>query len=165
LSLAALTLGWAIAAGYSGRLYLRFGFRTTILIGMFFVMLGAVSIAVFSGTPSVAIVAISCFVIGFGMGLASTPAVIAAQSSVPWNERGVVTGTGQFARSIGSAVGVAIFGAIANAIFGPAPVAVSALVAGSGAVFAAVVVAGLLVLAAALSMPRTPVAAVEPAPA
>ena len=165
LALAALTIGWPIAAGYSGRLYLRFGFRTTILIGMVFVLLGGVSIAVFAATPSVAIVAVSCFVIGFGMGLASTPAVIAAQSSVPWNERGVVTGTGQFARSIGSAVGVAIFGAIANAIFGPVPVPVSSLVAGSGAVFAAVVVAGLLVLAAALSMPRTPVAVVEPAPA
>ena len=165
LSLAALTLGWPIAAGYSGRLYLRFGFRTTILIGMVFVLLGGVSIAVFAATPSVAIVAVSCFVIGFGMGLASTPSVIAAQSSVPWNERGVVTGTGQFARSIGSAVGVAIFGAIANAIFGPAPVPVPALIAGSGAVFAAVLVAGLLVLAAALSMPRTPVAVAVPAPA
>ena len=163
LALAALTLGWPIAAGYSGRLYLRVGFRTTILIGMAFVLLGAVSIAVFASTPSVVVVAVSCFVMGFGMGLASTPAVIAAQSSVPWNERGVVTGTGQFARSIGSAVGVAVFGAIANAIFGPVPVPVSSLVAGSAAVFAAVVVAGLVTLAAALSMPRTPVA--EPVPA
>jgi hypothetical protein len=37
------------------------------------------------------------------------------QSSVGWDRRGVVTGTNMFARSVGSAVGVAIFGAIANA--------------------------------------------------
>ena len=160
LALAALTLGWPISAGYSGRLYLRFGFRNTMLFGMIFVLLGVASIAVFSATPSVAIVALSCFVIGFGLGLVATPATIAAQASVPWNERGVVTGTGQFARSIGSAVGVAIFGAIANSIFGPAPVPVSALVAGSGAVFVAVVAAGVVTLIAALSMPRTPVAGV-----
>jgi EmrB/QacA subfamily drug resistance transporter len=157
LSLAALTLGWPIAAGYSGRLYLRVGFKNTILIGMVFVLLGTTSIAVFAATPSVIIVAVSCFVIGVGMGLSATPSVIAAQSSVPWNERGVVTGTGQFARSIGSAVGVAIFGAVANSIFGAAPVAVPALIAGSGAVFLAVVCAGVVTLAAALAMPRTPV--------
>jgi len=34
---------------------------------------------------------------------------------VEWDERGVVTATNMFSRSIGSAVGVALFGAIANA--------------------------------------------------
>ena len=45
------------------------------------------------------------------------PSLIADQSPVAWDERGVVTGTNLFARSIGSADGVAIFGALANAIF------------------------------------------------
>ena len=36
------------------------------------------------------------------------------QSVVGWDRRGVVTGTNMFFRSIGSAVGVAVFGAIAN---------------------------------------------------
>ena len=40
---------------------------------------------------------------------------MAAQSSVGWETRGVVTGTNMFARSVGSAVGIAVFGAIANA--------------------------------------------------
>ena len=66
------------------------------------------------------------------------------------------------ARSSGSAVGVAVFGAIANSIFGEAPVGVRSLVAGSGAVFFAVVVAGVVTLAAALAMPRTPIAGAEP---
>jgi hypothetical protein len=40
---------------------------------------------------------------------------VAVQSVVGWERRGVVTGTNMFCRSLGSAVGVAIFGAIANA--------------------------------------------------
>ena len=53
---------------------------------------------------------------GFGFGLVASPAVVAAQSSVTWQHRGVATGTTMFARSVGSAVGVAVFGAIANGI-------------------------------------------------
>ena len=41
--------------------------------------------------------------------------VVVAQSSVDWQHRGVATSTNMFARSMGSAVGVAVFGAIVNA--------------------------------------------------
>jgi hypothetical protein len=41
--------------------------------------------------------------------------MVAAQASVGWSQRGVVTGTNMFARSVGSAVGIAVFGAVANA--------------------------------------------------
>ena len=50
-----------------------------------------------------------------GSGFVASPTLVAAQSSVGWERRGVVTGTNMFARSVGSAVGVAVFGAIANA--------------------------------------------------
>jgi hypothetical protein len=60
-------------------------------------------------------VAATCFVIGFGLGLVASPTLIAAQSAVEWERRGVVTGTNVFARSMGSALGIAVFGAIANA--------------------------------------------------
>ena len=49
------------------------------------------------------------------MGWIASPTLIAAQSAAEWQVRGVVTGTNMFARSMGSAVGVAVFGAIANA--------------------------------------------------
>jgi hypothetical protein len=41
--------------------------------------------------------------------------MVAVQSVVDWQRRGVVTGTNMFCRNLGSAVGVAVFGAIANA--------------------------------------------------
>jgi hypothetical protein len=40
---------------------------------------------------------------------------VAAQSVVDWDRRGVVTATNMFGRSMGSAIGVAVFGALANA--------------------------------------------------
>jgi EmrB/QacA subfamily drug resistance transporter len=173
LALAALTIGWPIAATFSGRFYLRIGFRNTALVGMGFVIIGAVVLASTAHAPSLVIVALSCFVMGLGMGLVATPTLIAAQSSVEWNERGVATGTNMFARSVGSAVGVAIFGAIANAIFASAGGSSSdpdaaAVTSGSSAVFVAVAVAAVLTLLAAVAMPRTPVrpaAGQAPAPA
>ena len=163
LALAALTIGWPIAATFSGRFYLRIGFKNTALVGMAFVIVGAAILAATASTPSIIIVAVSCFVMGLGMGLVATPSLIAAQSSVEWNERGVATGTNMFARSIGSAVGVAIFGAIANSIFvaaggsSSAPDA-AAVTSASVAVFVAVAVAAVLTLLAAVAMPKTPVA-------
>ncbi len=161
LALGALTLGWPLAAGYSGRLYLRIGFKNTGLIGAGLVVLGTLILAVSASTPSVAIVAISCFVVGLGMGLVAVPTLIAAQVSVPWNERGVVTGTNMFARSVGSAIGVAIFGAIANSIFGEGDadsLAPATIISGSAAVFLAVLVVALAAVVAVVVMPRTPVA-------
>jgi len=164
LALAALTLGWPLTASIAGRFYLRIGFKRTTLIGIGIVLVGAAVLAVTASTPSVVVVALSCFVIGAGMGLSAVPSLIAAQSSVEWNERGVVTGTNLFARSIGSAVGVAIFGAIANSIFGKgdaASLSPEVIIAGSTAVFVAVLVVVVGTVLAALSMPPTPIAAHE----
>ena len=158
LALAALTLGWPLAASVSGRWYLRFGFRNTIIVGVFIAILGTLVIATLAWTPSVIVVAIACFVVGLGLGTAVTPAVIVAQSSVPWKERGVVTGTNTFARAVGSAVGVAIFGAVANGVLA-GRTSPAAITAASAAVFAAVVIAAVATFVAALTMPKTPVEA------
>ncbi len=164
LAVAALTIGWPISASLSGRFYLRIGFRNTALVGMAIAVVGAGSLYASSPHPSVAMVAISCFVVGLGLGLVATPTLIAAQSSVGWSERGVVTGTNLFARSIGSSVGVAIFGAIANAIIAGAPGGVhdpSTVEAASGAVFLAVAVCAVLTIVAGLAMPKARVEDVE----
>jgi EmrB/QacA subfamily drug resistance transporter len=163
LALAVLTIGWPIAASQSGRLYLRFGFRTTVLIGMVFVVAGVVLLAATAPTPVLWRVALFCFIIGLGMGLVATPSLIAAQASVAWDERGLVTGTNLFSRSIGSAVGVAIFGAIANAIFlanGTGDPDASTVASASTAVFVSAAVVAVATVVAALLMPRTRLAPV-----
>jgi len=162
LTLAVLTIGWPISATLSGRLYLRIGFRNTVLIGMVFVVGGTAAIAGLAFAPSVVLVALCCLVVGLGLGLVATPGLIVAQASVAWNERGVVTGTNLFARSIGSAVGVAIFGAVGNAVIvgsgssgsGGAVIDPATIERASASVFAAVAITAVATVAAAVAMPR-----------
>jgi len=114
-ALAALTIGWPLAAGLSGRVYLRIGFRDTALIGSIFVITGSVLTALLTDDSQIWAAAAAAFVVGFGFGLAASPTVVAIQSVVGWDRRGVVTAANLFSRSLGSAVGAAVFGAIANA--------------------------------------------------
>ena len=113
-ALAAMTLGWPIAASNAGRLYLTLGFRATMLIGGVVGVVGAATLLLIGPHSSLLVLALPCFVLGIGFGLVVSPSVIAAQSSVTWRDRGVATGSTLFARSVGSAVGVAVFGAIVN---------------------------------------------------
>jgi EmrB/QacA subfamily drug resistance transporter len=129
LALGALTLGWPIAAGLSGKLYTRIGFRSTALIGVAVIVVGSVLTAFLGAGAPFWQVAFAMFVTGAGLGLASSPTVVAVQSVVGWERRGVVTGTNMFSRSIGSAIGAAALGALANAVlihrFANAPAAVA----------------------------------------
>ena len=115
LALACLTIGWPLAATFSGRLYMRIGFRDTALIGSGVIVVGGTLLSRLSAASPVWAVAVACFVLGVGLGLASSPTLVAVQSVVGWDRRGVVTATHMFSRSIGSAVGVAVLGAVANA--------------------------------------------------
>ena len=115
-ALAAMTIGWPIAASYAGRLYLthrlpaddadRRRASTTA---------GSILLLTVDPPAPCSQLAAACFVVGVGLGFVASPAVVAAQSSVGWAGRGVVTGASMFSRSVGSAVGVAAFGAVANA--------------------------------------------------
>lgn len=158
-ALATLTMGWPISASQSGKLYLRIGFRTTALGGSVFVIAGTALLLLLDASSPVLQVAGTCFVIGFGMGLVAAPTLIAAQASVGWSQRGVVTGNNLFCRSLGSAVGVAVFGAIANATLrsqtgSPSAGSRAALTTATHHVFMAVLVLSLAMAVAVACMPR-----------
>ncbi|HEY0249396.1 MAG TPA: MDR family MFS transporter [Gryllotalpicola sp.] len=156
LALAALTLGWPLSASQAGRIYLRWGFRVTSVIGSLLVVLGAALTLMLGEHSSIWLVALFCFVIGCGMGLTAVPTLIAAQTSAGWHERGAVTGTNMFARSMGSAVGVAIFGAVVNSrvTLNAAGVPEGAgLSAAMHLVFLAILVVALVLLIAVFFLP------------
>lgn len=116
LAVAALAIGWPIAASTSGRFYLRLGFRPCLLAGAAFGVLGTAIVALVGPDSPVWLLALGCLVLGLGLGYVASPSIVAAQSAVSWRHRGVATGTNMFARSVGSAVGVAVFGAVANGV-------------------------------------------------
>jgi hypothetical protein len=128
-----------------------------VFVGIGFLVIGSSTLALTAQSPSLVVVAACSVVIGAGMGLIAHPALIAAQSSVEWGERGVVSGLNLFARSLGSAIGVAVLGALANTSLAAsdAPESPSALIDAAQLVFTAAAVIAVASLAAALLMPRT----------
>ena len=157
LALGALTIGWPVAATFAGRLYLRIGFRPTTILGGVILVVGISGLAVSTLAPSVWLVAAICFVIGAGFGFSAISSLVAAQSSVEWNERGVVTGTQMFFRSIGQSLGAAVLGAIANSVIlrlGGDETDPGAMSAAAASVFTATAVVAAVLLAAAIAMPR-----------
>lgn len=162
LALGALTIGWPLAATVAGRLYLRFGFRTTTILGAGLLVVSTSLLALSTVNPSIWVVAGLCFVIGAGFGFAAISSLVAAQSSVDWSERGVVTGTQLFSRSIGQSIGAAVLGAIANAVIlanGGEETVPSTMEAAAGAVFLGGAIVATVLLIAAIAMPRAPLAA------
>jgi EmrB/QacA subfamily drug resistance transporter len=164
-ALATLLLGWPIAASQSGRLYLRIGFRGCALIGTSIVLVGSALMLLLGGHSTVAEVAAFCLVIGLGMGLTAAPTLVAAQSSVGWGDRGVVTANNIFLRSLGSSLGVAVFGAIANATIGDGQVDPAALTTAVHHIFIGLVVVAALMIVTVALMPRGDRPDPQPSPA
>jgi multidrug resistance protein len=113
--LATMSFGWPLASSQSGRMFLRIGFRDTAVIGSA-ISLGGVLCFLFAPQPTDVWFALaSSFVLGFGLGLLSVCTVVGPQSTVAWDQRGVVTGAVMFCRYLGQSLGAAIFGAVFNA--------------------------------------------------
>src|SRR4051794_7625547 len=114
-AMAAMSIGWPLASSQAARLYMRYDFRSTAFVGSAFTIAGCALFAFYvTETSGLGRVAFASFVTGIGLGFASISMIVAVQSVVGWNRRGVVTGASMFSRSIGSAVGIAVFGSIAN---------------------------------------------------
>jgi MFS family permease len=122
------------------------------------IVAGTALLLLFGEHTSVWQVAATCLIIGAGMGLTVSPTLISAQSSVGWRERGVVTANNLFLRSVGSSLGIAGFGALANAVVSRSggQVDPAALTSAVRHIFLAVVVIAVLMLVTALALPRQP---------
>lgn len=114
--LASMSITWPITSSYSGRLYLRIGFRNTALFGISIVIIAAASF-VFMPYPGPIwwMVGVQ-MLLGAGFGLISTPLLVGVQSTVEWGQRGVVTGAHMFSRYFGQSIGAAVFAAIFNSV-------------------------------------------------
>jgi EmrB/QacA subfamily drug resistance transporter len=155
LAMAAMTIGWPLAATAAPRIYLRIDYRPTALLGGVIAVLGCLLLALFVTADSgVWRVAVASFVLGVGLGFASVSTVVAVQSVVGWGRRGVVTGSNMFIRTLGSAVGVAVFGSIANGRLAHRRHTPDAIYHAVHGVFWALVAVAILGVGAQLLLPR-----------
>ena len=118
-TIAPMLVGWPIAAAMTSRTLSRIGFRIPVIVGSFVVVIG-LSLVAFFAQPGASLWALrgGMFVYGMGMGFTLTAQILAVQSSVAMNERGVATATNLFARSMGGALGAGAMGAVFTAALG-----------------------------------------------
>jgi MFS family permease len=113
-ALSVMVLGWPIGATLAARLVMPLGVRRVLIAGGLFVPAGAAIFIFLSAGGSPFLAGVGSMIVGFGMGLLSSASIMLIQEIVDWSERGTVTASFLFARSLGSTFGATIFGAVLN---------------------------------------------------
>jgi len=164
VAVATMAIGTPASSALAATLYLRWGVRRTTVLGAAIALAGAVGLAALAPFPSVWTVAVCAALVGVGFGFTTIPGLVAVQESVPWEQRGVVTGLVTFFRTLGQAVGVAVLGAVAKSILeggGAGRQDPAAVLQATIAVFAVVAVFAVIHLLGACGMSRDRTPAVE----
>jgi EmrB/QacA subfamily drug resistance transporter len=164
LSLMTMSTGWAMGGLVAGQVVNRVGFWRLTVAGLALMTAGYGVLAWAPGLTWRTLLGVGGL-IGIGMGLASITLVVAAQTLITRERRGVATSGILFFRNVGATIGVAVMGATLTARLSvdPAllgedartlpPALAASVVAGMGPVFWLGVVACCLGLITALFLP------------
>src|ERR1700689_2354268 len=105
-ALSAMVLGWPVGATVGIRAgFKRYGVRAVLRVGGALVPAGALVFILLNRDSSPIVAGLGSLVVGVGMGLSSSASIILIQEIVDWSERGSVTASYLFARSLGSTFG------------------------------------------------------------
>ncbi|AHH20026.1 major facilitator superfamily transporter [Nocardia nova SH22a] len=160
LAVVPLALPLVILAPVSGRLTARYGPRPAIVTGCVLAACGSAGLTVLADGGGIGRLLGAFTLLGCGAGLITASVVAATVRATPPERSGLATGVSNTARQIGTACGVAIFGAVAGAPPEPGFLAGIHLLGAASAI--AWVVAAAITLSAIDRGPR-PAAVTEPA--
>jgi EmrB/QacA subfamily drug resistance transporter len=108
-----LSIGTVFGAQFSGRVMARVQhYKRSPTVGLIIAMILTAVLAVFAGSLSIVPIEIILTLIGAGLGTLFPVTIVVAQNAVPAHHLGTATATINFMRSLGSAILVAVFGAI-----------------------------------------------------
>jgi EmrB/QacA subfamily drug resistance transporter len=113
-ALTMMVVGWPVGATLAARGFARFGLRLILILGSALIPAGAIVFVTLGPGSSPVVAGAGSLVMGLGMGLLSTSAIVLIQEIVPWSERGSATASNIFARNLGSTLGATVFGAVLN---------------------------------------------------
>lgn len=113
-------LTWALSGIVSAPMVVRWGFRRVAAVGAALTIIGFTGLlaCALSESPRWMLTGVLA-ITGFGFGPASMSYLLAAQHSVEWQQRGIVTSSVQFFRTMGGAAGIGVLGAVFNILAGP----------------------------------------------
>jgi EmrB/QacA subfamily drug resistance transporter len=104
----------------SGQVISRTGrYKFLALLGLSIMTVGMFLLSQMDANTDYATVVRNMVIVGLGMGPAMPVFTLAAQNAIEMRQIGVVTSLTQFSRSIGSTLGVAVFGSLLTNRFGP----------------------------------------------
>jgi len=107
-------IGTTVGAAFSGRLTLRVEHVKRISVtGCIVAAIGLVIFGLMAAQTSIVVLEIVLSIIGLGLGATFPVTTVSVQNGVDQKHLGVATGMLTFLRSLGSALGVAVLGAIA----------------------------------------------------
>lgn len=110
-----MVITWPVASAVGGRLLPRVGFRPLILLGLGLTAGAGVALALFGDTHGLLGLRLITGAFGLGMGFANTALLLAVQTSVTWDQRGIATASTMFFRTIGGTLAVGVMGGVINA--------------------------------------------------
>ncbi|PZV36082.1 MDR family MFS transporter [Mesorhizobium kowhaii] len=114
LAMLGLLLGTVAGATISGRMLQHFThYKRIAMVGVLFAMICLGLLAFVAGNASLLVVEILTICVGLGSGTTFPVATVSVQNAVDRAHLGVATGVLTFLRSLGSALGVAMLGAVA----------------------------------------------------
>lgn len=106
---------WALSGLLVAPLLVKWGFRTVAIIGSVLIVLGFAALALGAWLHvSRHVLMIVLAIAGCGFSCTSMSYLLAAQNAVQWQQRGIVTSSISFFRTIGGAIGVGLMGATFN---------------------------------------------------
>ncbi|TPK30398.1 MULTISPECIES: MDR family MFS transporter [unclassified Mesorhizobium] len=162
-ALLGLMLGTVAGATFSGRTIPRFvHYKRIAMVGLGFAVLCLGVLSLVAGHASLLVVEILTTCVGLGSGTTFPVATVSVQNAVDPRHLGVATGVLTFLRSLGSALGVAILGAVAlgNGLplagEGAQATGAGAEAAAFGLIFVAAVVMLVMALLTLSLMPEKP---------
>jgi len=113
LALCMMSIGWPLAGYVTGHILVRVGAPRLARAGGIAVFAGSVIVALLAGKGPLAAGA-GAFVVGAGLGILNTTFIVTIQSSVGWSQRGIATALNLLMRTVGNALGAAVFGGVLN---------------------------------------------------
>jgi len=114
LVLGAMSVTWAVASFFGGRLMVRTTYRLTAILGTLALVIGTFVLVTLTPERGVVWASTGSLLMGIGMGLCNTTFIVSVQAAVPWNQRGAATSSVMFMRFLGQSMGAASFGAVLN---------------------------------------------------
>jgi EmrB/QacA subfamily drug resistance transporter len=114
LALTMIMVGWPAGATLAARTFHRVGLRRTLIVGSFFLPIGAVPFVLLDPHSSPVTAGVGSLIMGLGMGMTSVCCLVLIQEIVGPLQRGSATASNLFSRNLGSTLGATVFGAVLN---------------------------------------------------